>query len=416
MNSSVCIPGYAALDSEMLSIKSGPDATGATPWLFQLLATQLDYRLFPSTEESSTILKIVRGSNRSSDKLPSVSGTRYVVWIHNHISRERLEYYSKHDLVAKIVFCGYNQAARALALCFSPKYIIIPNPAPIPLKSPANNYTNDDVVSVAYLGALKRQKGIIEFFRYVKEVDRRGHAQRRTKIIFNILGSSYLYSEDAVPENLDLYHAHQVLEPDIYEQICSEGLLNLKNDELRFHGKCSRARKAELLSQSDIGIFNITGNTECLPISSLELQAYGLFVLSMKRMGNVDSVDHKVCGKLSWTTKQLIKELEACANQILIIRGTRQARSNLCLSTFSQEQFIRKWNSTLLEILSPSDKHNVVSNATNDTIRNFRFEPRSLFYLTAIAIRLVLYYLGVFAGFIQEKRINDRAEIARPSD
>ncbi|MDC5850455.1 glycosyltransferase family 4 protein [Vibrio europaeus] len=164
----------------------------------------------------------------------------------------------------------------------------------------SNVHASKDPNLVVYLGALVPQKGFHGLAKIWPEI-----LKECPKAKLDVIGSGSLYGEQ------DRFGPWGIAEKN-YEEThiipyLSDGNGNVMSS-VRFLGRLGSEKK-EIISRAAVGVPNPLGQTENCPGSSLEFQALGTPVVSVRKNGLIDTVKDKETGLLSNSESELIRNI-----------------------------------------------------------------------------------------------------------
>jgi glycosyltransferase involved in cell wall biosynthesis len=171
---------------------------------------------------------------------------------------------------------------------------------------------------VTYLGSIVPQKGFHLLAKIWPEVHKQNPDLR-----LKVIGSGSLYDPNAQMGKFGIADEQ-------YESLFMN-YLGESISSVDFLGKINAEEKNQVVSKSFIGIANPSGNTENCPASALDFEAYGVPVVSVYKLGLIDTVDNMRTGVLVKNYKRIPKAL----NKLVINTHFRNELSENCLNYLS---------------------------------------------------------------------------------
>lgn len=270
---------------------------------------------------------------------PYKKNISFILWAHNTMPYPKLSLLSHLDYVKRIVCCGREMMDLYRDHIATLKSTYIYNIFPTKNKewylneiSPNNNH------NVVYMGCLAPGKGFHVLARSWKNV-----LKKVPDAQLYVIGSGRLYDAN---EPLGKYG----LASEEYENLFMSYLID-ENGELHpsvhFLGLLG-AEKFSILGQCKVGVPNPTGNTECLPITTIEMQLMGCKIVTIKHPAYIDTVyNHNyLYAKTSDLANYIIKAL--LSEQ----RDSYNETYQFITSKFGIESNIKRWEETIKNLNS----------------------------------------------------------------
>jgi glycosyltransferase involved in cell wall biosynthesis len=262
-----------------------------------------------------------------------------ILWAHNDMSSDQLDVFNKLSYVKRIVCCGREMLDLFRDHLVTRKSTYVYNIFPLHEKSWYKSKINFcDNHNVVYMGMLHPVKGFHVLARsWKKIVNRVPDAQ------LYVIGSGKLYDKDA---KLGKYGvASESFERLIFPYLEDEDGNLLAS--VHFMGLMG-VEKYDILGKCKVGVPNPTGNSECLPITALEMQLMGCNITTIYHSAYIDTVMNQAY--LYHSTSQL-------ANYV--IRRLKAKRDNyddlyeFISKKFNADKSIARWEHILTTINEP---------------------------------------------------------------
>ncbi len=215
----------------------------------------------------------------------------------------------------------------------------------------AQNFSTKKIVT--YLGSLTDAKGFHLLAQEWKEI-----IQKVPEAELHVIGSGKLYDQNAKLGSFNI--ADQK-----YENLFIPYLQNKDGtllDSVHFHGTLSFSEMLPILKETSVGVVNPGGITETFCISAIELEEFGIPVVTRRYGGLIDTVKDNYSGFLVNSNKTLRQRIIALLNNVELnktmgINGVDYVNTN-----FIPEVIIPKW----MESINWVNK-NIGSNYTKRT-------------------------------------------------
>jgi hypothetical protein len=110
-----------------------------------------------------------------------------------------------------------------------------------------------------------------------------------------------------------------------------------------FLGKINAEEKNQVVSNSFIGIVNPSGNTENCPASALDFEAYGVPVVSVYKLGLIDTVDNMRTGVLVRNYKRIPKALNELVSNTYFRNELSVNCRNYLSTNFDFSNIVNEW-------------------------------------------------------------------------
>lgn len=204
-----------------------------------------------------------------------------ILWAHNDIPSSKLSLLYRLKYVKKIVCCGREMMDLYRDHIATLKSTYIYNIFPIqPKQWYLDKIQNQNNHNVVYMGSLTPVKGFHVLARFWKDI-----LKRIPDAQLYVIGSGRLYAK-----NIEL--GRYGLAEREYEDIFMHYLVDSEGNILpsvHFMGLMG-VEKFDILGQCKVGIPNPTGLSECLPISSIEMQLMGCSITTIHHAAYLDTV------------------------------------------------------------------------------------------------------------------------------
>ncbi len=221
-----------------------------------------------------------------------------VVWAHNYNQKE-LMWVRNSVYTKKYVCVSKAQLEANWHLCSHKKTIyIFTGISSSQIADKPDRYKKCYVVSQ---GALEEQKGFHVLARIWPEIHK-----KVPDATLHVIGSGKLYDDSSVMGKYGL--ANEKYEKEFMKYIIdSKGNID---PSVVFHGKMVNAsEKRDLIKQSSVGVLNLTGASECCPLSGVEMQALGVPVVTTVRYGCRDVVRDKFSGYTVRSEREAVSKI-----------------------------------------------------------------------------------------------------------
>ncbi len=204
----------------------------------------------------------------------------FILWAHNTISYQKLSLLSKLNYVKRIVCCGREMMDLYRDHVATLKSTYIYNIFPAKDKEwYLNKISHKKNHNVVYMGCLSPQKGFHVLARSWKDV-----LKKVPDAQLYVIGSGQLYHKCEVGE-------YGLAEKN-YEHLFMSYLKDTNGNLLpnvHFMGLMG-IEKFKVLAKCKVAIPNPTGQTECLPITCIEMQLMGCQIVTIKHPAYLDTV------------------------------------------------------------------------------------------------------------------------------
>lgn len=256
-------------------------------------------------------------------------GLSVVIWAHNNVPYCLLDLFWKLPYIKKIVNCGREELELYRDHIATLKSIYIYNIFPFEEKIRYQSQINfEDNHNVVYMGSLIRAKG----FHVLAKAWRTILVEIPDAQLY-VIGSGRLYEKNA---ELGVYGiASREYEDEFVPYLLDEYGKIIPS--VHFMGLLGK-EKYEILSKCKVAVPNPTGNSECLPISAIEMQLMGCSITTISHPAYWDTVMNK---KYLFRTE---KELSSyIIKRLRSSRDNYDALYNFVSSKFGIEGNIQKW-------------------------------------------------------------------------
>ncbi len=246
-----------------------------------------------------------------------------VIWAHNYNQRE-LNWVRNSQYTRRYVCVSRAQLETNWHLCPHQKCIYIF--VGIADSQIADKPSRHEEHYVVCQGALEEQKGFHILAKIWPEI--------HTKVpeaILHVIGSGKLYNDSSVMGKYGLAEKK-------YEEKFMKYLTDEKGNidpSVIFHGKMDDVmEKNRLIKQASVGVLNLTGASECCPLSGAEMQALGVPLVTTVKYGCRDVVQNKVSGYTVKNEKEAVKRIVE-----LLTDNNKNAKLSYNAILFTRERF-----------------------------------------------------------------------------
>jgi glycosyltransferase involved in cell wall biosynthesis len=255
------------------------------------------------------------------------SNAELIAWAHVNPSQKTLRILGKARSVKKVVALGGRQYMTWIDNPVARKAIVIKNGQYLP-ESHGIKYSEPKYVT--YLGSIVPQKGFHLLAKIWPEVHKQNPDLR-----LKVIGSGSLYDPNAQMGKFGI--ADEQYES-LFMNYLGESILSVD-----FLGKINAEEKNQVVSNSFIGIVNPSGNTENCPASALDFEAYGVPVVSVYKLGLIDTVDNMRTGVLVRNYKRIPKALNELVSNTYFRNELSVNCRNYLSTNFDFSNIVNEW-------------------------------------------------------------------------
>jgi len=259
-----------------------------------------------------------------------------MLWAHNNVSYPLLKLFHKLNYIKKIINCGREELDLYRDNLATLKSTYVYNIFPVKNKEYyLSKINNSESHNVVYMGSIIPAKGFHVLARAWKKV-----LKKVPDANLYIIGTGKLYNRTAV---LGKYN---IAEKD-YEAYFMKYLTDSDGNLLpsvHFEGLLTE-EKYDVLGSCKVGVPNPTGGTECLPITSIEMQLMGCSITTINHAAYLDTVyNHKyLYYRESQLSKYIIKRLFEKGDSYDDLFG-------YVINKFGVEGNIQRWEYIILNV------------------------------------------------------------------
>ena len=228
------------------------------------------------------IFLLVINQTQFDKKILDPYGTKlsFILWAHNTMPYSKLSLFSQLTYIKRIVCCGREMLDLYRDHIATLKSTYIYNIFPTKEKDwYLNKISHEDNHNVAYMGCLTPEKGFHVLARAWKDI-----LKKVPDAQLYVIGSGQLYNKMAVGEyglaekNYEKYFMSYLKDENgnLLPSVHFMGLMGIE--------------KFEVLAKCKVGVPNPTGKTECLPITTIEMQLMGCKITTIKHPAYLDTV------------------------------------------------------------------------------------------------------------------------------
>ena len=266
--------------------------------------------------------------------------SRIVFWLHLTPTQKIISELGRLSQVKAFICVGNNQRVRLIDYENQRKLITIPHP----LDRQKNFLKPTNSNGICYLGALVPQKGFHLLADVWPQI-----SLKHPHVKLYVIGSPRLYGftgnirENSIPEGKYGKRIFKKLSPQD-KSVVFLGNLNLK-ERIEIFRKCS------------IGVVNPSGSTETFCLSAMELQQYGLPVISANKLGLKDTIANNKTGILIRNNKQLRLAIEKLLEDGVSREKMALSARNYVYSKYEVTKIIKLWLELINNVTSNQKIH-----------------------------------------------------------
>lgn len=295
-----------------------------------------------------------------------------IAWAHVNPSQRTLRILSKAKSIKNVIALGSRQYMTWIDNPVARKAVIIKNGQYLP---ESRQFKYSEPKYITYLGSIVPQKG----FHLLAKVWPKVYEQN-PNLRLKVIGSGSLYDPNAKLGELGIAEEN-------YESLFIN-FLGESISSVDFLGKINAEDKNHIVSKSFIGIANPSGNTENCPASALDFEAYGVPVVSVYKLGLIDTVDNKRTGMLVRNYKKIPKAL----NKLIADTEFRNELSGNCLefltSNFNFTKIVNEW----IKLLSFQNRAEMRRQVSFFNTCNFREKSSFLFSYISLPLNRFIFF------------------------
>lgn len=272
-----------------------------------------------------------------------------VLWDHNGMNLKRLNIVNERNYVKRIVCCGREMLDMYRDHPATLKSTYIYNIQPIQsmdwYKSRIDFSDNHNVV---YMGSIIPTKGFHVLARSWKSV-----LQDVPDAQLYVIGSGKLYDKTVTLGSYGIAESH-------YEQEFMQYLTdNEKNvlPSVHFLGLLGK-EKFDVLGKCKVAVPNPTGDSECLPLTTMEMQLMGCGITTIWHQAYLDTVYNK-----KWLYRRCRQLSAYIVERMKAPRDNYKELYSFISSQFGIKKNLARWEKTLLNLDTPFDIEPVSCNS-----------------------------------------------------
>lgn len=274
---------------------------------------------------------------------------KVIIWAHNY-QWEELDWISSTKNVGAYVCVSKAQMEEISISKAFPKMTYIYNfIAPAQFK----NYSHrEDKKIIVCQGALTKEKGFYELARIWPEIKKMVPG-----VSLYVLGTGKLYDAHV---KLGTYG----LADEEYEKAFMPFFLSQKgkggiDPHVHFLGNIADPEEKEkIIRQGNVGVLNLTGNSECCPMSGAEMQALGIPLVTINRLGCRDVVSNRKSGYCVKTTREAKERIVYLLNHHYISEKMGNAAYRFSKERFNRDKILDEWETLIVNVLSGNHDFN----------------------------------------------------------
>jgi len=213
--------------------------------------------------------------------------TRIITWGHNFYDYDMCEEISNNPYIIANVFVGDEQLNRYRDHRIYSKSITVYNFTSKSSIYKKTSFRDKQFIDITYIGSLIPDKGFHLLAKIWKRLTKNFNNLR-----LNVIGSGSLYSREST---LGVYKiAEPVYESKLIELLGNNGIIP---ENIIFHGNLGK-EKEYIFNLTDIGVVNPSGKTETFGLGAVEMQSYGIPIVTKRINGHLDTIKHCHSGYL----------------------------------------------------------------------------------------------------------------------
>lgn len=304
-----------------------------------------------------------------------------VVWSHTFETYKQINKYSKSKYIIRNVCVSKQQMLRIQDHKIFNKSTYIYNTVNPGNYSDFITNHKDTTKTITYLGNLYPNSGIEQLAKIWKKIERKS---KSVKLV--IIGGNELYNMKYKFTKLEKKKFDRLIQNSFYDK---KGFL--KNN-VEITGVLKGYDKIKKMSQSTIGIANITPTGETFGIAAIEFQLLNVPVFSIKKLGLNDTVDDKKTGFLYKNYNKLAKKIIDFLND----RAYEKNKPNgydFISTKFNPKDMTEQWVNLLYNIY---ENKKIYRN--EHSYENFKL-LKKIYYICRLKVRIIPPYIffGYFA-------------------
>lgn len=410
-------------DVDMRFPEKGNPGIGGTPYSFTLLSKYLSifksnmnitlYIDSPGLMPKGIVMKIVtdifhaieEASNDSIDififrpqndirifESLNKKSLKSITWGHNFYNSKLAKYISECDSVKRNVFVGKEQYDRYIDHSIISKSTFIFNSLSL---YNSNVLRENDCLTVTYIGSIVPSKGFHVLAKQWKKI-----LNEIPNARLNVIGTGQVYSRKA---ELGKYGIAE----ESYERKFIKYITNNNGeilDSINFLGLLG-FNKIDYILATSVGVVNPTARTETFGISAIEMEMYGVPVVTKKCNGFLDTIINGKTGILYNYERNLAKNIIRLLNDREINNKYGNNAKNFVLNNFNVEKITEEWVIVFEEVLCDikakiiMPNKNYLNNLKWLRILNFYVKKIYVFRKIPSVIDIEYYVMDLFKEF-----------------
>lgn len=348
--------------------EKGNPGIGATPYLFVLIASQLnkkykaslniffytdsniklpndikkvivsdEFEAVKTAKKTSMDLLIIRTTTNFKiyDYIESLNQP-VITWSHNRIWSNTADAIANNSFIKRNICVGVRQSLELIDHDIYNKTNVIFNPIIVNLK----NARILEQPTVTYIGHLEKQRGFHVLAKIWKSV-----LKKVPNAKLNVIGSAALYNRNTKlgPLNVSSENYERRFKKYITDK---EGKLL---PSVRFYGILGK-EKEDIYKGTTVGVINPLGY-ETLGLSGIEMEACGVPLVSINKFGQSEIIKHNFTGYLFNNHREFKKYIiELLQNEDKNIQFGENAR-NFVIEKFDLEKILDQWHTEFYDIV-----------------------------------------------------------------
>jgi glycosyltransferase involved in cell wall biosynthesis len=255
-----------------------------TPPLVRYEKVESVYKAIALSHDRAELLVLrlyVSDHNEVLNTLKKYPKSKIVFWLHLMPTQKIISELGRLKQVIAFICVENNQRVRLIDYENQLKLVTIPHP----IDKKIDSYKSDTAQDVCFVGSLVPQKG----FHLLADVWSKVNSKLPNSKLY-VIGSSELYGKQSSKGKFSI--AEKAYEERIFR------VLSPRDKSVVFMGNLNKEEREAVFKKCLIGVVNPSGATETFCLSAVELQNYGIPVVSANKFGLKDTIVNKETGLL----------------------------------------------------------------------------------------------------------------------
>lgn len=319
----------------------------------------------------------------------------FIIWAHNNLKYSQLNKIFRLKNIKRIVNCGREELELYRDHITTLKSTYIYNIFPFKPKSfYQSKIEYNDNHNVVYMGSITKEKGFHVLARSWKKV-----IKEVPDAQLFVIGSGKLYNNNAILGKYGIAEAK-------YEKLFMRYICDKNGNILpsvHFLGLL-KDEKYDILGKSKVGVPNPTGISECLPITSIEMQLMGCNITTIKHASYYDTVYNKdyLYNRESDLSHFIIKRL-------LGKRDNYDELYDYVTTRFGVEGNIERWEDLVLNINNPQIEEISIYNYQCKKLKDFLLKVKRKYpiFRHLLCVEQIFLFIEMFKHLISRIEYKD---------